>query len=99
MRRKKWTPELQETLLRQIAEQAIQHGWDIVRTPLVRCVAGDSFYNRFAKGEQNMHALLERIRNLDPKRYGHLSYVPVRSNRGRPRRLDPAERQIIPEHG
>ena len=39
--------------LKEKAEEAIKRGFEIVRSPIVRIVAGESFYRRYGYGEEN----------------------------------------------
>ena len=80
-------------VLERIAEEAINHGWDNIRSTLINAVAGRSFYQRFCLGRKNMEAILEQIRQLNPDRYGHLRYIPFQRKRGLIQRLRPEEEE------
>ncbi len=98
MSRQKIKREPPEETLRAIAEKAIEKHFDNVRTPLIRAVGGESFYNLFCKGRENMFKLLEKIRDLDSERYGHLYYEPFNKKKSdKNHHLEENERDIITE--
>ncbi|MDH3353558.1 MAG: helix-turn-helix transcriptional regulator [Nanoarchaeota archaeon] len=81
--------------LTEIAEAAIKRNFDIIRSPLVRSVAGENFYAKYGKGKEKMQSLVEDIHAIDTDRYGHLKYVPQKQNKGNNSELCSYEVDII----
>jgi hypothetical protein len=81
--------------LKKLAEAVLEKGWNKISTTAVVAKLGPSFYQSHCKGEENMQALLQKIRGLDPDRYGHLKYVRINKENHVRQPLRPGEEDII----
>ncbi|MBN2459550.1 hypothetical protein JXB28_04670 [Candidatus Woesearchaeota archaeon] len=86
---------MKEEDLRKLAEAVLDKGWDKISTTAVVATLGHSFYHRHCKGEENMQSLLQKIRELDPDKYGHLRYVRIHKDHFTRQPLRPGEEDII----
>ena len=90
--------ELSEEDLIRVGEGAISRGFDVIRSPLVRTVLGESLYRKCFYGFENQEKFIEKLRAVDSERYGHFRFSPLKSRRGALRHLDAEEVEIIKEY-